>query len=270
MDLDSLYRLFEWPEDPGERAFLERTERARGHMDILTSHPWIRGLGEEVRLLDLCSGTGIGGAILADRLIREGKKVYLTLADLREDALRKAGEWIPDTIGVKPKLVRCRAEEVHRFISDQDLCLIYGLSIPHFNPWNCARMLASVSSVSNMAVIEVMDYYDWYFRTIGYKYLLPERGEGKVTLHQGYDHLRGVYRRKLISLLTGESADMEVSFWSLSSLGTLMWMFYRDVDFIELERISHRGFLIGRDPRGRITPTDLEKDPSIVRENTEM
>ncbi len=154
MDLDSLYKLFEWPEDPGERTFIRRINLARDHMDVLTSHPWIEEL-EEIRLLDLCSGTGIGGAVLAEKLIERGKEVELTLADLREDALRKAGEWIPERIGIKPKLLKCRAEEVHRFVGDQDLCLIYGLSIPHFNPWNCARMLASVSFTSNMLAIGV-------------------------------------------------------------------------------------------------------------------
>ncbi len=104
--MEKLYRLFPWIEDPFTAEGLKRYRDAVSEFEVIAKHKWLKELVDrrrELKIVDLCSGTGIGGIALAKVLMDLGVAVSLTLIDLRRDALSKAMEFCPRELGLKPK-----------------------------------------------------------------------------------------------------------------------------------------------------------------------
>jgi len=88
------------------------------------------------------------------------------------------------------------AREVRKLGRRFDIAPIYGLSTPHFDPWDIARVFVSVSEVligNGIFVIDEADREYTIFLTQGYKEVLVESvSEGRLvaSFHAGYDPLR--------------------------------------------------------------------------------
>jgi len=187
--LEELYGLVQWVEDPrseeGMRKYLEALDRVRK----LLEHDWFKKLLESrrrVSVLDVCGGTGIGGVALAKVLDEEGVEVELTALDLRRSALEVASVWGSEELGREVRTVEADARRVHELGLKADVTLLYGFSAPHFDPWDMARLLSSVSEVLSgdglLAMEETDRRYSIFFLQ-GYARALAEAAseEGVVA-----------------------------------------------------------------------------------------
>ena len=275
-DLSRLYRLVGWPEDPWSKEGRARYERALKTFRSLAQHKWISEVAARgsVRMLDLCGGTGIGGVALAKALAEAGADVELTVADLREEALEVARRLSLEELGREVSIALVDAREVHTLKREFDLALVYGYTTPHFNPWDMSKLTASVSESltdDGVLLIEEQDrqylifyrgrYKDWLVEDLGPERLL-------VSVHRGYDPVKGVFKRASLDLLAREGPVVgEYCFWGLANLMTLLWLFFEDVDFSPYEgRGMYDGIVIARRPRKKIKPGDLSP-PRILQEH---
>jgi len=61
--LERLYRIFPWVKDPFTTEGLKRYEKTISEFRVVVTHAWLKKLmskKKELRLIDLCSGVGIG------------------------------------------------------------------------------------------------------------------------------------------------------------------------------------------------------------------
>lgn len=206
------------------------------------------------------------------KILKElGINIKLTIIDLREDALRIAEKWGMEELDDKVKVIKVDARSIHELRIKEDLILLYGFSMPHFNVWETLKLFASVSEVltdDGLFLVEEVDRRYTIFYLAGYKDVLPEAiGNGKVTisLHHGYDISKGVFKRSLVNLLTGEIISHEFFFWGIAELAALMWIFFKDVDFSPHIGGIMRGFLLGKNPRRKLKLNDLVKLPKLLK-----
>ena len=67
IELEKLYSLISWVEDPETPRGIERYRQIRGDMEQLINHNWIKEFLKDrriVRVIDVCSGTGLAGTAL--------------------------------------------------------------------------------------------------------------------------------------------------------------------------------------------------------------
>jgi hypothetical protein len=66
--LERIYAMLRWVEDPETSQGCERYQRILRDMEGLTAHPWIQYIlrgRRMVRVIDVCSGTGLVGIALS-------------------------------------------------------------------------------------------------------------------------------------------------------------------------------------------------------------
>ncbi len=262
--------------DPWSEAGRARYREAVGLLESLVDHAWLReavGRGR-VRLLDLCSGTGIGGVALARVLLGRGARVELTAVDLRGEDLEKARRFAREELGLEISTAEVDAVDVHSLGGEFDVALLYGHSTPHFDAWDLVRLAASVAeslSRDGLFVVQEQDRVEGILRPGRYERLLAEDvGPGRllVTAHLGYDHLRGSYRRAAVDLLSGRGpAIHHVRFWDLAGLMAILWTEFEDVDFSPTPGRRLSGFVLAARPRDvRVRPGDLGI-PRVLRQS---
>jgi SAM-dependent methyltransferase len=160
------------------------------------------------------------------------------------------------------------ARRVHELGEEYDLVLMYGLSTPHFDPWDLVRLLASVGQAlkdGGIFVVEESDRRYRIFLTLGYKWALAETAEGKFTVsfHTGYDFHRGTIRRHYLDFSAPSApVEMDTYMWGLAEVGAFVWAFFEEVDFLRLRNERH--FILGRKPRRAVSPEDL-RPPGFLR-----
>lgn len=268
--LESFYEVFPWPEDPRSLEGRHYVELTREFMGKLLQHPWIDAWRKRgaVRILEICSGAGFGGITLAQLLNERGVKTELLLTDLRPSVLRKAEEWGGTVLREKFRTLAIDARNVHELGEKFDLILLYGLSTPHFDPWELIQILASVTAVLDDDGVFVVDETDRRYRIfvqLGYKWALAEGGEDKptVSFHTGYNLYRGTCQRVYAKLTSGpQPVTMELFMWGLAEVAALMWVFFGEVDLLPLRDVRH--FLLATHPRKAISPDDL-KLPTFLK-----
>ncbi|MEM3957998.1 MAG: class I SAM-dependent methyltransferase [Thermoproteota archaeon] len=268
--LSKFYSLFPWPEDPYSEHGRKRYEDALKDMEILVSSRTLQNLVEKktVKVLEACGGTGIGGVALSKVLMSRGVSVDLLVTDLRGEALETAERFGYEETGCKVRTALMDAREINRIGEKFNLVLLYGLSTPHFNPWDFVRLLSSAGEALNddgfLAVEEVDRRYS-IFLTAGYKWALYEAfDETKpvISFHAGYDLKSGMVKRVFWNF-KGEPLSMELYYWGFAELACLTWVFFKDVDLVGLGRA--RGFIVGVSPRRLLKPEELE-EPSFKPE----
>ncbi|WFO74767.1 class I SAM-dependent methyltransferase [Desulfurococcaceae archaeon MEX13E-LK6-19] len=261
-ELERIYRVFIFPEDPFSEEGRARYERALEEFNKIIEHTWVKNImdtRDKVHVLDLCGGTGIGGVALAKKIIEAGKNVELTIVDLRGSALEKAKEFCRRELGFEPRTVVWDARKVHELGLKVDLMLMYGLATPHFCPWDLLRVYASASlaiSDDGVFIVEESDRFQTIFRRVGYKDILAEHvSEDRIvlTLHKSHDILTGYTTRVAVDLVTKQASPMNVYFWDIASSATLLWIFFNDIDFIQ-KPAKPSGYIIAYKPRKTITP----------------
>jgi len=105
IELEKLYSLISWVEDPETPQGIMRYRQIRGDMEQLINHNWIKEFLKDrriVRVIDICSGTGLAGIGLSKVLVEKGFEVKLTLVDLRSSALEKARKHGLRELGFEP------------------------------------------------------------------------------------------------------------------------------------------------------------------------
>ncbi|ALL00296.1 hypothetical protein Pyrde_0246 [Pyrodictium delaneyi] len=272
-ELEKLYSLGIWPEDPYTDVGMQRFRQALGHMARLVEHEYVQRLlqsRKSVRILDLCAGTGVGGVALAKTLMDQGYSVELHLADLRKSALETGKRFSRDILGVEARVHVVDAREAYRLQGGFDIVLVYGWSAPHFSPWDMARVLASAAEITSddgVIALEEIDRRLTVFLSKGYRYVLPAAvGEDRVVLdvHAGYDPATGMIKRVTVDLLSGRSVANGFYYWSIAELATLVWLLFRDVDLLELQGLR-RVFILGQGPRRALRAQDLAQPRLLVR-----
>lgn len=268
--LSEFYSLFPWPEDPYSEQGRKRYEDALKDMEALISSRMLQNLVEKkaVKVLEVCGGTGTGGVALSKVLMSRGVSVDLLVTDLRGEALETAERFGYGEIGCRVRTALMDAREIHRTGEKFDLVLMYGLSTPHFNPWDLVRFLSSAGEVLNddgFLAVEEADRRYSIFLTAGYKWALYEAfDESKpvISFHAGYDLKSGMVKRVFWNF-KGEPFSMEAYYWGFAELASLTWIFFKDVDLVSLGRA--RGFIVGVAPRRLLKPEALG-EPSFISE----
>jgi len=273
-NLSELYRLIGWPEDPfsekGRRRYVEALDKFRS----LLSHEWLSGLlkGGKIKIVDICGGTGIGGVALARLLLDAGAEVELTLVDLRAEALEKAAIFSAKELRREVLTELMDVRRLHSLDRRFDLALLYGYSTPHFDPWEMARLLASVSlSLKDRGIMMVEEQdrqYGLFYRR-GYKeWVVEDIGKGRllVSIHWGYNSTRGSFKRANLDLFAKKGPiALEVYFWNLASLMAMMWLFFKDIDFVGYNKNPYNGLILAKEPRKKLDPKDLVT-PKVLAE----
>ncbi len=273
-ELSRLYNLLGWPGDPYTREGRARYEETIKEAEKILNHEWLSAIlkgKDSVRILDVCGGSGIAGAAFAKALKERGVEPEVIVIDLREEALSVARKFIEDETGVKPETLALDVTRMHDANLNADLAVLWGLSTPHFSPWDLMRVVSGVASnlaVDGILVIEEVDRHAGIFLANRYQYVMPELvSEGKVTVsvHEGRDPRTGLVSRVLVDLTSGETVRLKVYFWDIASVAAITWAFFKDVDFIP-GKSSRYGYIMAKWPRDALRPNELlGAEPRLLR-----
>jgi len=76
--------------------------------------------------------------------------------------------------------------------------------------------------------------------------------------------LKGEFHRIIFDLKSGERSEMKVYFWDLAELMSIIWVFFKDVDFIPDQYGGYRGIIIACKPRWKLTRIDFSETPKVL------
>jgi len=270
--LERLYRVFPWPEDPYSEDGRTRYEEALEAFIRVVDHKWFRERvegRERIRVVDFCSGTGIGGVALA-RVVKErfGASVDLLLVDLRKSALETAKRFSKDELGFEAETLVADVTEPLDLGEKFDVAALWGLTTPHFSPWSYVRFLSNVVRALTDQGLYVYDEGDRLRNLIYLKHrdVVAKASKDRFVLniHADYDHSTGLETRIIYDPITGECAELKEHLWSLAASAAMTWIFFEDVDFITF-RAPYSGIVIAANPRKGLDPgVFLSSEPSML------
>lgn len=260
--LERFYTVLPWFNDPESKRGREYFRLTLGFMGKLLSHPWFEEAraGGRLRVLEVCGGAGFGGVALAKLLQEGGCEVELFISDLRDSTLKRAEKLAERELGRGIRTVCLDARKIHELDERFDLVLMYGLSTPHFDPWELVALLASAGEALRDEGIMALDESDRRYRIFllaGYKWAMAE-GEDKdptISFHLGYDLKRGTLKRVYLKPGKEGPVTAELFMWGLAEVGAFMWCFFEELDLVPLREERH--FILGRRPRRALRPGDL-------------
>jgi ubiquinone/menaquinone biosynthesis C-methylase UbiE len=272
-ELEKFYEIFPWPEDIHSEEGAKRYIKALVQFKKLIEHSWISSLlslKDHLRVIDICGGSGVGGIAFTKILKESGKDVELTIVDLRETALKKAEEFSKFELGFNALTLKMDVLKLYELNRTYDVCLMYGLSAPHFNPFQMCILLASVSKILTSDGVFIMNESDRIYTVFfirGYQHVLPEISKEKIviSLHKSYDRLTGTFKRLIINMLSKDVTEMNFYFWGLAELMAITWLLFSDVDFVSDEERPYEGFILAHKPRKNINVNDLINLPMVLR-----
>jgi len=175
----------------------------------------------KLRILDLCAGTGIAGGALYETLREWGCEASLTVLDKRKEDLLLVENW---TSGEVYGAVMDCLDDLRR-LGKFDIALIFGYTMPHFDPFQTAELFRNVAKVledDGVLLLEETDRFGAFFYRKAYREIVPEvRGEDYtiVSLDEGYNPTRGVIKRGYYKLPGWEKVgEIETRYWDLAGL----------------------------------------------------
>ncbi len=193
--------------------------------------------GKKLRILDLCAGTGIAGAALFEVLREWGVDASLTLVDKRKDDLLKVESWLSDDREVYGAVMDC-LDDLER-LGEFDVVLLWGSTMPHFDPYQAADLFTNVSRVLSPLgafMVEETDRFGAFFYRKAYREIVPEvRREDYtvVSLDEGYNPLRGVIVRGYYRLPGWEKIGViETRYWDLAGLAGMGKLVFEEARII--------------------------------------
>ncbi len=273
-ELSKLYNLLGWPGDPYTREGRARYEDTLKEAAKILNHEWLSaivGSRDSIKIIDVCGGSGIAGAAFAKVLKERGVKPEVTVIDLREEALSVARKFIEEETGAKPETLALDVTRMHDTGLNADLAVLWGLTTPHFSPWDLMKVVSGIASnlvADGVLVVEETDRHAGIFLANRYQHVMPELvSEGKVTVsvHEGRDPITGYVSRVLVDLTSGETVRLKVYFWDIASAATITWAFFKDVDFIPGKSGRH-GYIIAKWPREALKPGELlGAEPAMLK-----
>lgn len=234
MSLEELYRYLNWRMNPADERARERFERIREFFESVSDK-----LPKGGRVLDICAGTGVAGVALAKAT---GAKL-LTVLDARKDDLELAKEWLKIAdINPELNLVQGDAREVAKLVGEHDVAVLWGYTMPHFDPFDAVRLFANVASIlsgEGVFIIEDMDRVYWILYRAGYKKFLIEGRRENYTIasmHEGYDFVRGTFKRGYY-ILPGfkKISDVDFHYWDLATQLAIGSVFFKEAELITQE-----------------------------------
>ncbi len=258
LDLERAYRLLRWRgDDPESEEGKRRYEELREDLSRYLKEELLE-LGKEVKILDLCSGSGIGGVALANFLHELGKKVNLTLMDLRKSVLENYRKWDPqEGISVR-KIVGDIRKDIPK--GPYDVISMFGLSMPHFSPREALVVFSRISKEMKERGIFLLEEHDRFYSFCirgNYKDVIGERADPlTLSVHTDYDVEEGVIIRNLINLESGEKSQVRVHMWSIAELKAILSCFFKEVSF-KRKGFTPYGYIIARSPRRKLNPEDF-------------
>ena len=255
-DIESFYRVSSWSEDLGGSG-RRRFEEARGVFSRILDHVWFRDLFSGKRVLsiiDVCGGTGVGGLALASVLVERGFGARLVVNDLRRSALEKAELFGKELLGLGVEVVWDNALNIDKYVSSADIALIYGMSLPHFDPYELIYLLAVLSKIlgeRGVLVIEEIDRVWALYNQRDKRDVSLDHVDNRYVLsgHVSYDPLRGVFRRVFIDLSDMSRVYVDLRLWDLATPLAMAWVFFREIDFLSIKNDFH-GIILARGSRG--------------------
>jgi len=260
MSLEELYRYINWRMNPGDERARERFEKIEEFFKKISGE-----LPSKGRVLDICAGTGIAGVALA----KVTGARSLTVLDARKDDLELAREWLR-LAGINPELrmVQGDAREVGKLVDEHDVAVLWGFTMPHFDPFDAVRLFAGVAlslSDDGVFLIEDMDRVYWIMYRIGYRRFLVEgRRDGHTiaSMHEGYDFVRGTFKRGYYLLPEFRRiSGVDFHYWDISTQLAIGRMFFREARLIPGESRGVEnvwGVLYFRKPRKDVAELVLE------------
>jgi len=272
--LGEFYGLNIWPMDPDTEAGKTRFKEAMEKFTDLTRHEFFKEIlskDTKIRILEVCGGSGIGGCALATVLEKIGMDVSLCVTDIREEDLDKAFKWIKESKGIDLKTKAIDAVDIDKLEERFDIVLMYGLSTPHFSPWEMVQFLAAsgvVLSERGVLIIEEADRRFFIFYLVKYKDLITGKTlDNKIymDIHTGYDPIRGIFKRTY-TVIPGppKLIDMENYLWGVAEIATFTWLFFEDVDIVKQGRRNY--FILGIRPRKKLVPSEVKTTPKALKD----
>ncbi len=253
--IEKSYKVAKWIDTPDAPTSMKRFDETLVEMRSMVEYDWLSNQlkrKSSVKILDICGGWGIGGVALSKAIREKNKGTKLTILDLRRDVREDSKIFSKRVLGEAAKFKLADVTKLG-FIDEFDVAVMWGFSTPHFDPWQMTKLVANVSrnlSEDGCFMIEEMDRQYTVLVQSGYQRILSERvteDRAILSLHAGYDPVKGSFKRLLMNLFERDSTSEEFTFWGIAYLAQLLWMFFEDVDFIERER--YRGVLIASRPR---------------------
>ncbi len=270
--MEKSYRLAKWLDTPGTAKADERYQQIKNEINKICKHSWfLQSLKDRktIKVLDICGAWGIAGTAISKTLSEQGYETELTIQDIRSDSKDDACSFVERELGVKPTYLIGDATQLPHFDTKFDVCVFWGMSTPHFSHWNMLKLLSGVAhnlTDDGLMLIEEADRVYTTFLSGGYQRLFVEGGsedEVVVSLHRGYDSRRGMVRKTMVDLSSGEKAKDEFHLWSLSETASQLWVFFEDVDFIA--RDPYRGVLLAKTPRRSLDQIDFKNsNPTMI------
>ena len=266
--LEKAYKIAAWRDDPWTVEGRERYLKAIENFRRLTKHIWFEDLENKVKILDLCSGKGIGGVALSKVLEENGIIAELTMVDIREDAIKNSIKFSQEE-GIKAEAYSMNVLDAYK-LGSFDIVLIYGASLVHFNEWSLIKLMASASislKDNGIIIIDEMDRINTIFKN-GFKNFIVENKDPEnlsISIHDRYDYLTGSYYRTFIKLKDSESITLPLTFRSISHIASILWLFMNDIDIIPEDPPLY--FIIGKEPRRIIKPQILKKPKALLNKS---
>jgi len=272
--LEVFYTLHPWIENFETAEGLKRYREVVELMERVTSHPWFRELVESrkrVKIIDVCSGTGIGGIALSRVLRDRGVEVALTLVDLRLSALEKGRKFAVRELGFEPLVVTADVTQPLDLQEKHDVALMWGNTTPHFNPWMWLRVLVNISRVlddNGLFAYDEVDKVYSLFMSRGFREVKPQIvREDKIVLDifAGRDGRSGSVKHLYVNILTGERVEIDLYYWDIASSAAFTWIFFEDVDYLPTTS-KYSGVIVARKPRRILNLGDfIVKTPTMLR-----
>ncbi len=274
-ELEKLYKIFRWVEDLDTPEGMKRLEKSVEKMHKILDHPSLQALLEEkdeITLIDICSGKGIGFIALAKAIMEKHDiKLDIVAVDLRRSALEKAAVYAEKILGLKIKTYVHDVTRIWELGVRADIGLLYGFSTPHFNPYDMVMLSAGMAGIlgtKGVFLVEESDRIHNIYQVFGYKHVLPEHVDQDsvvLSIDGGRDPLKGVNRKLTIELISGERVINEVRLWDIAGTTSILWAFFKHVDFVPY-RSAYSGMIVAWEPRG-IDPRQYSRYPEVIGEN---
>jgi len=256
-NVEKVLELIEWPEDIDTKKGRERFQYA------IRSFRNLDFPQKKYVILEVAGGSGIGGIALAKSLMERNCEISeLVITDIREKILEKAREFSKRELGFEAKTYVIDAKDLHKLGIKADIVLMYGNSHATFSTLDMIKFLSSASlslKDDGILLIQGTNMFLAYIINMGYKYVLSERATDDkvlISVHGGYDEIRGMFKRIFIDLISRAKADVEIKFWDFAEILGLCKIFFKEAILEKIE--SYKGIVICKYPKMIIKPEDID------------
>lgn len=262
-DVEKFYSSYVWYDDPFSKQGAEYYQQTLINMKQLVDADFFKKLllKDSIKILELCAGVGYGGIAISKMLLNKGKDIELMVTDVRDKILVKAKKFGEQelSMNISTSIIDVKDPQIE---STYDIILIYGLSMPHINPWEASRLFHVASQYlasDGLFVIHETDRRLLEFLERDYQKIALAGNDNQplVNVHSGYDLLRGTIQRTYYGLNRMVSpATTDAFFWSIAELSSLMWTAFEDINYLKLGQ--YKFFVIGLCPRRVLSDSDFK------------